>query len=389
MKTSSHPIDRRTFLSLGLLAGAGCSGLPGRPLRHSGGDGETEGALRRGAEFLWSKQARDGGWHSRTYGLLRSGQSLTGFVLVALLEVPREVHTPQPARIERALQFLRTHLDGAGAVGRADPLLPDYPNYATSLALRAWVRLAPPDSAQVIPAMSKYLLGQQFTEQNGWTREHPAYGAWGMGGDRRTPPDPGHVDISMTRHVSQALSAAGLPANDPAFRKARVYVERCHNFPAGEGSVLDGGFYFSTVILDANKAGEGVEGGEGFRSYGTATADGILSLLALGSKSSHPRLAAARRWLEAHHVPDGAGGFTKEIQDRWTRGLRFYYAASASEALGRLGAGDQLGPLAEALAQEQRIDGGWSNPQNLVKEDDPLIATPFAVRALATRFSSP
>ena len=256
MKPIPHQIDRRTFLSLGVVAGVGCSGLPGRPLRHSNGDTEAESALRRGAEFLWSKQASDGGWHSRTYGLLRSGQSLTGFVLGALLKVPRELHAPQPARIEQALQFLRSHLDAAGSVGRSEPLLPDYPNYATSLALRAWVRLGPADSAQLVPAISKYLRQQQLTEQNGWTREYPAYGAWGMGGDRRTPPDPGHVDISMTRHVLQALSAAGVPANDPAFRKASVYIERCHNYSAGDGRGLDGGFYFSTVILDANKAGE-------------------------------------------------------------------------------------------------------------------------------------
>ena len=168
MKTISYRMTRRLFVSLGLVVGAGCSGLPGRPLRHLGKAWGRERALRRGAGFLWSKQARDGGWHSSTYGLLRSGQSLSGFVLSALLEVPRQVYPPEPLRIGRALEFLRSHTDDEGAVGRSDPLLPDYPNYATSLALRAWARFAPPDSAQVISAMSKYLLGQQLTEQNGW-----------------------------------------------------------------------------------------------------------------------------------------------------------------------------------------------------------------------------
>src|SRR5579859_1254086 len=45
-------------------------------------------ALIRACRYLWSQQAEDGGWHSRTYGLLRSGQSLTPFVLNALLQVP-------------------------------------------------------------------------------------------------------------------------------------------------------------------------------------------------------------------------------------------------------------------------------------------------------------
>ena len=34
-------------------------------------------------------------------------------------------------------------------------------------------------------------------------------------------------------------------------------------------------------------------------------------------------------------------------------------------------------------AHRSAADGSWANPENLVKEDDPLIATAFAVRALA------
>ena len=47
-------------------------------------------ALARAAEYLWSQQSEDGGWHSHTYGLLRSGQSLTPFVLDALLPLEHE-----------------------------------------------------------------------------------------------------------------------------------------------------------------------------------------------------------------------------------------------------------------------------------------------------------
>ena len=42
--------------------------------------------VERAVAWLWEKQGEDGGWHSETYGLLRSGQSLTPFVLDALLE---------------------------------------------------------------------------------------------------------------------------------------------------------------------------------------------------------------------------------------------------------------------------------------------------------------
>jgi hypothetical protein len=38
--------------------------------------------------------------------------------------------------------------------------------------------------------------------------------------------------------------------------------------------------------------------------------------------------------------------------------------------------------VTDGLGQTQRADGSWANPENLVKEDDPLIATAFAIRTL-------
>jgi hypothetical protein len=39
--------------------------------------------------------------------------------------------------------------------------------------------------------------------------------------------------------------------------------------------------------------------------------------------------------------------------------------------------------IVDAVKRTQRSDGSWANAENLVKEDDPLIATAFAIRALA------
>jgi hypothetical protein len=86
----------------------------------------------------------------------------------------------------------------------------------------------------------------------------------------------------MTRHVLQALAAAGVPASDPVFARARVFVERCQN--------PDGGFFFSTVVLDANKAGQD---GAQYHSYGTTTADGLLSLAAIRTLPDDDRVQSA------------------------------------------------------------------------------------------------
>jgi len=61
----------------------------------------------------------------------------------------------------------------------------------------------------------------------------------------------------------------------------------------------------------------------------------------------------------------------------------------AASALAFQALGGDAGPsVADALRRTQRRDGSWANPENLVKEDDPLIATPFAVIALTTARSA-
>jgi len=327
--------------------------------------------LEKAARYLWGRQGAEGGWHSTTYGLLKSGQSLTPFVLEALCRLPDRVYVPPRDSARRAVAFIERHTDAEGAMGRMDRLLEDYPNYATSLAALALSR-AP--AALQRPSLLEKLAGclrrQQFSEEQGWKPNDPAYGAWGMGGERRTPPHPGHVDLSMTRHALQALAAAGASAGDPLFRRARVFVERCQN--------PDGGFYFSTVVLDANKAGRD---GERFQSYGTATADGILSLLAMGSSPQDSRVQAAAGWLTRHHRAGEAPGFRGEAYRRWSQGLRFYYAAASADAFRALRI-DKIQEGASDLEHSQRPDGSWANAESLVKEDDPLIATAFALRAL-------
>src|SRR5437870_5101958 len=100
-------IDRRRFLLM-TAAAAACSRLGGRT------------PLQKAAEYLWAQQAQDGGFHSSTYGLLRSGQSLTPFVLDALLSVPASVLPARPAAVDRALGFIKKNTNSAGSLGQMD-----------------------------------------------------------------------------------------------------------------------------------------------------------------------------------------------------------------------------------------------------------------------------
>lgn len=345
-------VDRRVFL-LTAAAAAACSRKPER------------GPLARAARYLWAQQDADGGFHSATYGLLRSGQSLTPFVLGALLRVPDATMAAPAGAVARALAFIRAHTRVDGAVGVIGGNA-DYPNYATALAVDALVAAQPRSSAAEVARMVAHLRAQQFSEANGWAPDDRAYGGWGMGGAVRRPPDPGHVDLSMTRFVLEALRAAGVDGSDPAMIRARVFLERSQN--------EDGGFFFSPVMPALNKAGPSANG---FVSYGTTTADGVLALKASGLPDSDARIARGIAWLDSRHRSDRVPGFDDGEDPRmsWGSGLRFYYAAAIA------------GVRSQQRVQlpEQAADGSFRNANGRVKEDDPLIATTFAVQALTRR----
>jgi squalene-hopene/tetraprenyl-beta-curcumene cyclase len=354
-------VDRRGFL-LTTGAAAACSWTRERS------------PLGRAAQYLWAQQAADGGFHSAVYGLLRSGQSLTPFVLGALLRVPAAAMPAPAGAVDRAIAFIRRHTRDDGAVGLSGGDA-DYPNYATALAvdaLAAAQRGLPAAAHRAkagswttdIAPMVAYLRVQQFSEANGWTPEHPAYGGWGMGGAIRRPPDAGHVDLSMTRFVLEALRASGVDGSDPAMTRARVFLERSQN--------SDGGFLFSPVTPALNKAGRSAEG---FVSYGTTTADGVLALRAAGTPEGDDRIARAIAWLDRNHRSDRVPGFDDDEspQASWRSGLRFYYAAAIA----------RVRPRQRVRLPEQAEDGSFRNANGLVKEDDPLIATTFAIQMLA------
>jgi len=233
-------IDRRTFLLNALAAAAGAAAATGCARRL----GNT--ALRNAARYLWSRQAEDGGFHSTTYGLLRSGQSLTPFVLLALLGVPESQSSPERGTLERAIRFIKANTNAEGVLGLMDDTAADYPNYATALAVCAMVKARTLGYDKVVEPMVAQLRVQQFSEANGWTSQNPPYGGWGMGGAIHPPPVAGHVDLSMTRHVLEALQISGVSPSDPAITRALVYLQRSQN--------PDGGFYFSPVNPEINKA---------------------------------------------------------------------------------------------------------------------------------------
>jgi hypothetical protein len=389
----------RRFVACILLVGFATSVFAAEP-QHA--------ALRRACEYLWSQQAADGGWHSEQYSMLRSGQALTPFVLHALLEVPESI-CPRPAGgVERALVFIRSHVDEHGALGTADPDIVEYPIYSTAYAIECLVKTnAVADDVDLVFRMTTFLADAQFCTENGFHEADAAFGGWGFNRPLQHGQS-GHMDLAHTRRALDALAAMDrwnptcIPFYDRpgAIHRAEQFLRLVQKHPdaaarqphAGGQSgtqvstIFDGGFYFSPVVVAANKGREetGEDGAAHFRSYATATCDGILALLAAGVPHDDERVTSAIEWLAAHDDLAYPQGVPTDYPEPWGEAIRFYHYAVRAEAYAALDwPGDWRARLTALVAKTQAEDGSFRNTASpLMKEDDPLLCTALAVVAL-------
>lgn len=340
-----------------------------------------ERMLEKGIQFLLAQQAEDGGWHSQQHGLLKGGQAYTPFVLDALLEAQEsDVHIP-PDKIDRALHFIRRLCDEEGVLGRNDPQILEYPNYATAYALKVLSRLNQGQDQALIRKMQTYLIGQQFVDS--WmNRQHPAYGGWGFGETNLGPGFVGHVDLSNTRKILESLRESGFEM-EQIRKNTRIFLDLCQH--KGIEEVYDGGFYYSPVLMATNKAGKLSSGDSNYaRSYATATSDGVLALLALGVSQKDKALQDARQWLLENESWDLPAGIPKDQPQDWGPTIRIYHLAVRAESYQALGIkGDWKNDLLLNLEVFQREDGSFANPAGARnKENDPILATTLALKAL-------
>ena len=373
----SSGLTRRSILVAGFaLATQGLLGFrPGDARASSGPPSHEPGleTLARAVAWLRTQRTEDGRYPSRRYGLLRGGASLTPFTLLALDRAG--ALTNEEAR--GSLEALAARCTERGALGLRE-VVADYPCYASGMMLSTLGRRADVAPSGLAARTRGWLLEQQLTADRGW-HDHPGQGGWGMGSETiRTPPDAGHVDLSMTRRVIEGLVASGVEPDHPALREARDFVLRCQTD--------DGSFFYSPVELALNKGHPDAVGRP--RGYGSATTDGWHALAALDRATSEPA-ERALAWLRAHHRLDASPGVEDGPMHLFAEAMRGYYRAGSASVFNLAG-----GPtgwrsaLIETITAEQRPDGSFANPSPLQKEDDPLIATAFAVTALAAAEAS-
>ena len=346
--------------------------------------------LRTSAEWMWQQQSPDGGWHSQTHAVLRDGKVLTPFILYHLVQVPVEIYKPKDEDIHKAVDFIIEGLQSS--LDESELTLTDYPNYSAAYALRVLHKCNRDTSLRHI--IADYLMAQQFCEQRGFEPGHLAYGGWGYGESNLAHGEHGHVDLSHTRRITEALVETGFikipqkEAKETIYDAVLLFLNGVQRVPDDarlyEGCTsrknlpYDGGFISSVVTLATNKSlpVEIPEAGIHYPSYATATCDGLMTLYALGQKNI-PRFDDAKNWLLHHQHMNTIDGLSPDDPEQWDEVMHFYHLAVRAEAMNLIEPnGAWADKIRAILKKEQYPDGHYVNPIGGVnKEDDPLMAT--------------
>jgi squalene-hopene/tetraprenyl-beta-curcumene cyclase len=211
------------------------------------------------------------------------------------------------------------------------------------------------------------------------------------------------MDLAHTRRALEALRDAIAEKSFPQFTRAELFlrvVQRDRGALAKPPRIkaylhtwseipFDGGFFFSPIVDAANKGRFQAEidgkAAPHFRSYATATCDGILALLAAGVSRDDRRVVAAIEWLKVHDDLNYPQGVPTDFPEPWGEAIRFYHYAARAEAYRTLEwPCDWRNKLSNAIRKDQASDGSFRNTLSpLMKEDDPLLCTTLAAVALA------
>src|SRR5205085_6707388 len=273
----------------------------------------------------------------------------------------------------------------AGHIAGADPRvgLQNYVTCVNVMALAAARRDA--KYKPVIGNAADFLKKLQWDEGEGKKPEDDFYG--GAGYDSKSRPD-----LSNTQFFLDALKAAGVPPDDPAYKKALIFVSRSQNLKSEyndrpwAGKINDGSFIYTPAAGGETKADNP---DAMLLGYGSMTYAGIKSMIYCGVSKDDPRMKKALEWIQKHYTVDANPGMPKALEHR---GLYYYYHTMA-KCLDLVGDDylvdangvkhDWRAEITAALAKRQRSDGSWVNENDRWMESDPNLVTGYALMALS------
>ncbi len=374
----------KTLLAAGLLVLTG-SGLLLQPIsagekpkRFGPDPKEWEAVVAKAIDFLKGTQDAKGGWSTN------QSPGVTGVVLTGLLKAGM---SPKDPVAEKALKYIESLINPkAKHIAGKDPKV-QLQNYVTSINVMALMAAKSDKYKVVIKDAVDFLKNLQWDEGEGKDAKDDFFG--GAGYDSKSRPD-----LSNTQSFLDALKAAGLPDDDPAFKKAAIFVSRCQNLKSEHNDqkwsklINDGSFIYTAAGGGVTKAFDEPGPNGELPGYGSMTYAGIKSLIYCGVSKDDIRVKKAYEWIQTNYTVDKNPGMPA-ARSQW--GL-YYYFNTMAKCLDALGLDEVVDAkkvrhdwrkdITRTLAKRQGKDGSWVHLPNWM-EADPNLVTGYALMALS------
>jgi squalene-hopene/tetraprenyl-beta-curcumene cyclase len=336
--------------------------------------------VAKAGQFVKNSQEAGGGWSTS------KSPGVSGVVLSGLLRTGTPPQDPAAAKalkyIEGLVNVEKKHIAGQ------DPKV-QLQNYVTSVNVMALVNANEAKKYQAIIGDAVEFLKQlQWDEGEGKDTKSDFFG--GAGYDSKSRPD-----LSNTQFFLDALKAAGVPPDDPAFKKAMLFVSRCQNLKSEHNDqpwaqkINDGSFIYTAATGGVTKVVDQPLPDGSLPGYASMTYAGIKSLIYCGVSKDDPRIKKAYEWIQNNYSVDKNPGMP-DVRSQW--GLYYYYhtMAKSLDALGLDHVVDAKGvkhdwrkDITQALAKRQQPDGSFANSAQNWMEADPNLVTGYALLALS------
>lgn len=348
----------------------------------------ADAAVTKGLDWLRDCQRADGSWSATNFPAI-TALGLWAFTL--------SDHPDRAAVCSKAAGFVAGCVQEDGGIyrpatgGRGSGGLSIYNTAICMVALHTYNRQT---YAPLILAARTFMAGGQLEGDS------PAAGGFGYEQKQRPPPknrDPitaprgPRADLSNTAWAFQAMRVTedvedlrpdGQPAADLDWEAATRFLDRLR-IESDDNPAESGGFGYEAGGERAGTSTSG-EGAVTLRGFGSMTYAGLESMIFADLKPSDPRVRSTLAWAARHWSVDENPGMG-------ARGL-FYYYTILARALDLLdldtlqAEGGSPIPwrrdLAAKLVSTQRKDGSWINSDGAFWENDPVLATSYALLSL-------
>lgn len=347
---------------------------------------EARAAITRGAKWLVSKQTADGYWSNPDF------PALTALPLWAVAKSG----SAEPEAVKKAVQHILASVHEDGSIWRQPSQQQKgggLSTYNTAICMVALHMVGDHELVPVIQNARRFIAGQQHFGDDMYQG--------GMGYDPATGRP--YADLSNSYMAYEAmrltqsvedLRTSGEKKADLDWEAAQQFIDRVQNLPAtnktwtSDDPAEKGGFIYRP---DSSQAGTYTDedGVVRFRTYGSMTYAGLLSLIYAEVDRNDPRVQSAFDWAQRHWTLEENPGIGQE-------GLFFFYNVLA-KSLAAYGQ-DILRPesgtpvnwreeFIRKLISLQKVDadtgaGYWVNENGRWWEADPVLVTSYSLIAL-------